>query len=84
MKKTIHSREYQVVVEKLRALREAAGMTQRDLAAKLDREHSFVWRMEKGERRLDVVEFHYVCQALGADTDALYSELLGEFRKIKR
>ncbi|MCC5850688.1 MAG: helix-turn-helix transcriptional regulator [Verrucomicrobia bacterium] len=79
MQKTIHSKEYQIVVEKLRALREAAGMTQRDLAAKLDREHSFVWRMEKGERRLDVVEFHYVCQALGTDASELYRELLIAF-----
>ncbi len=79
MQKTIHSKEYQIVVEKLRALREAAGMTQRDLAAKLDREHSFVWRMEKGERRLDVVEFHHVCQALGTDASALYRELLDSF-----
>lgn len=67
------------MVGKLRTLREAAGMTQRDLAAKLDREHSFVWRMEKGERRLDVVEFHYVCQALGANASKLYSELLRAF-----
>ncbi|MEX2605831.1 MAG: helix-turn-helix transcriptional regulator [Kiritimatiellia bacterium] len=82
MQKTIHSREYQIVVDKLRSLRENAGMTQRDLAAKLDREHSFVWPMEKGERRLDVVEFHSVCQALGVKADKIYSGLVREFKKM--
>lgn len=82
MQKTIHSREYQIVVDKLRTLREASGMTQRDLASKLDREHSFVWRMEKGERRLDVVEFHSVCNALGVKADKIYTGLIREFRKM--
>lgn len=79
MQKTIHSREYQIVVEKLRALREAAGLTQRDLAEKLNREHSFVWRLEKGERRLDVVEFKFVCDALGANANEVYREIVEQF-----
>lgn len=42
----------------LLAMRQKAGLTQRDLAKKLGREHSFVWRIEAGERRLDVIEFY--------------------------
>ena len=61
-------------------MRRKAGMTQRDLAAKLGREHSFVWRIERGERRLDVVEFYWVCQALGQDAQRVYSELVSVFQ----
>jgi transcriptional regulator with XRE-family HTH domain len=39
-----------------------AGLNQRELAKKLGRERSFVVRIELGERRLDVVEFFWVCQ----------------------
>ena len=73
MKKSVYSSEYQVVLETLVGLRKAAGLTQRELAAKLHREHSFVWRIETGERRLDVVEFAWVCQALGRDAATIYA-----------
>ena len=67
-------------------MRKAAGLTQRELAAKLRREQSFVWRIEKGERRLDLVEFHWVCAALGFDSVEQYSRLArlfepGRFKK---
>ena len=63
-------------------MREEAGLTQRDLAEKMDRENSFIWRIEHGERRLDVVEFFWVCNALGQDAKAVYAELAKEFHKV--
>ena len=80
MKKSIYSPEYAEVLKTLVALRKEAGMTQRALAKKLKREQSFVWRIEKGERRLDVVEFHWVCKALGFSSEAVYSRLTRAFR----
>lgn len=80
MRKSIHSPEYKAVLDRLVAMRHKAGLTQRDLAAKLGREHSFVWRIESGERRLDVVEFFWVCQALGQDARRVYGELVKSFR----
>jgi transcriptional regulator with XRE-family HTH domain len=67
MNKTIYSRQSECVRKLIVALRNRAGLTQRQLAAKLQREHSFVGRLELGERRLDVVEFFWLCQACGAD-----------------
>ncbi len=81
MQKSLHSLEYQKVLVKLIALRQKAGMTQRDLAKKLAREQNFVWRIEKGERRLDVVEFFWVCQALGQDANRIYKELVAAFQQ---
>ena len=76
MLKSVHTPAYGHVLTKLVAMRKQAGLTQRDLARKLGREHSFVWRIEKGERRLDVVEFLWVCQALGQDATAVYRHLV--------
>ena len=79
MKKSIHTPEYDAVRNKLVDMRREAGLTQRQLAEKLQRENSFVWRIEKGERRLDIVEFFWVCNALGQDADLVYRELCNAF-----
>jgi transcriptional regulator with XRE-family HTH domain len=67
MDKTIHSRQSECVRKKILALRTKAGLTQRQLAAKLERERSLVGRLELGERRLDMVEFYWLCRACSAN-----------------
>jgi len=47
--------------------RSKAGLTQLDVANLLSRPQSFVSKYERGERRLDVVEFLEVCASIGAD-----------------
>jgi len=75
MKDSIRSPEYRQVLAKLVQMRTEAGLTQRELARKLAREYSFVWRIETGKRRLDVVEFYWVCKALGRNAADVYREL---------
>lgn len=79
MTKSVHSDEYKVVLKTLVNMRRVAGLTQRELAAKLEREHSFVWRIESGERRLDVVEFAWVCRALGRNAATVYAEMASDW-----
>ena len=43
-------------MKRLRAARQAAGMTQTEVARKLRKPQSFVSKCETGERRVDVVE----------------------------
>jgi len=83
MKKSTHSDEYAFVLKKLTQIRKAAGFTQQQLADVLNREQSFVWRIEHGERRLDVVEFFWVCEALGQDAKAVYAELADAFQAVQ-
>ena len=79
MKKSIHSAEYRVVLQTLLEMRRQAGLTQRALAGRLGREQSFVWRIETGERRLDVVEFAWVCRAMGCDPASMFSHMAGQW-----
>jgi transcriptional regulator with XRE-family HTH domain len=51
----------------LAEVRTNAGVTQRELAHRLDRAHSYVSRIEKGDRRLDVPEMIQWCEVLDAD-----------------
>ncbi|MFT3990741.1 MAG: helix-turn-helix transcriptional regulator [Luteolibacter sp.] len=66
----------------MKKLREEAGMTQRDLASALKREHGMVARMELGERRMDLAEAYWVFQALRADPAAEASKLMRRFEEI--
>ena len=49
----------------LRQVRLEAGLTQEEVARRLDRPQSFVSKYETGERRLDILELRQVLAALG-------------------
>jgi len=66
------------------AMRKEAGLTQRQLAELLDREQSFVWRIEKGERRVDLLEFHWICNAMGQSSSLKYAEIANGFSAYDR
>lgn len=61
--------------------RTARNLTQVELAKKLKRPQSFVSKYERGERRLDVIEFFEVARALGADPIAFLKELYGSAKE---
>lgn len=65
--KSVHSPGHVAFCELMIKARKAAGLTQDDLAKRLKRPQSFVAKYEGGERRIDVVEFLAVTQAIGAD-----------------
>ena len=65
MQKSIISREHKVFLACLREARESSRLTQIDLAARLGMTQSQVSKCERGERRLDLIELHGWCQALG-------------------
>lgn len=55
--------------------RQSAALTQTALAKKLGRPQSFVSKFERGERRLDVIEFLDVAEALGIDPHRLMRDV---------
>lgn len=57
MTKTLRTPEHVYLCQRLRQVRLDAGLTQVDLAARLDKPQSFVAKVETQERRLDVIEF---------------------------
>jgi transcriptional regulator with XRE-family HTH domain len=65
MEKSIYSREYSLFLELLRKAREDKGLTQIEVAERLGQTQSFVSKVERGERRLDIVELRAFCSAIG-------------------
>ena len=62
MVSSARSPRYRAFLERLRSAREAAGLTQVEVAAQLDRPQSFVSKCESGERRVDVIELERFAQ----------------------
>lgn len=67
MSKTIHRSEYEVLRQCLRAHRVEAGITQTQLSQQLGRSQSFVSDVERGVRRLDLLELRDICELIGQD-----------------
>ena len=67
MTKSIHTDEMVALRDWLKSQRKAQNLTMRNLAQRMTRPHSFVQRVEEGDRRLDVVEYARYCIALGID-----------------
>ncbi|MGD0390716.1 MAG: helix-turn-helix transcriptional regulator [Tepidisphaeraceae bacterium] len=65
MRKSTYSGEYTCLRKRLAAIRASAGLTQRQLAKLLDVPHSWIAKVESGERRIDLVEFAWFCNACG-------------------
>ncbi len=80
MNKPLHGKRSKIFCEHVRSLREKAGMTQRELAIALGREHGMVARIELGERRVDMIEAFDLFEALGTDPSAEVQELMRKFK----
>ncbi len=65
--KSIHSEPYRLLLALLVQERKRAEITQQDLSYALGRPQSFVSKYERGERRLDVIEFLEICRHLQTD-----------------
>lgn len=75
VEKSLYSEQYQQLCAVLRELRRGAGLTQVQVAERLDVPQSFVSKYESGERRLDVVELRHVAEAIGTTLEAVISGL---------
>jgi len=67
MPKSIHSKEYKNIIEKLKMARLNAGLKQEDVASKLKKPQSYISKIERGERRVDVAELKELAKILKKD-----------------
>lgn len=76
MPKTLRSPRQVRLIDLLVEQRKRAGLSQADLAKKLDRYQSVVSSIESGGRRVDVVELLDIAEVIGLDVHALIDNLL--------
>jgi transcriptional regulator with XRE-family HTH domain len=76
MAKALQAHRYRQLPTFLRSMREKANLTQRQLAEKLDIQHTMVHNSETAERRVDVAEFADWAKACGVDPADAFREFL--------
>lgn len=75
-----HTDEYRRFAAALVEARKAAGLSQYDLADRLGVDQSFISKYESSRRRLDVIEFLQIVQAIGADYRTILDGLVAPKR----
>jgi transcriptional regulator with XRE-family HTH domain len=75
MTDSVYTKRYRRLCELLVEARKAKGLSQLALAEQLGRVQTYVSKYERGERRLDVVEFLDVVSVLGIDPHKILRQL---------
>jgi HTH-type transcriptional regulator/antitoxin HipB len=76
MRRTIDSPRHLRLVEILTERRKSARLTQEDIAKLLEVPQSVISSLERGGRRIDIVEFLEIAELIGLDPHFLIGELL--------
>ena len=76
MPKTVFSGAHQHLVDLLIAARRKAKLTQTELAQLIGKDQKFISLIERGQRRVDVLEFYVIAKAMGLEPLKLYGDLI--------
>lgn len=75
MSETLQSPRHHALCAALAERRLAAGLTQLEVAKRLGRYQSYIAHVESGQRRIDVVEFLALAEAIGFNPTNLIKRL---------
>lgn len=76
MPKTIFGGGHPHLVAVLIEARQASGLTQAQLAERVGKDQTFISIIERGQRRVDVLEFVALAKAMRADPERLFAEVV--------
>ncbi len=79
MSKSLFSEANEKLVEAMVSARHNAGLRQVDLASRLGKDQSFISNIERGQRRIDVLEFYVLAKAMEADPVELFAAAISGF-----
>jgi transcriptional regulator with XRE-family HTH domain len=83
MRKSTHTKDYAAFLKVLIEARQRAGLTQAQLGSQLPFGQPGISKIERGERRVDVVELRMICTKLGISIEDFirdFEALLAEQR----
>jgi transcriptional regulator with XRE-family HTH domain len=79
MPKSLFTKRYAIFREHLQQARIDAGLSQHELAKKMGWDQTYVSKIERGVRRVDVVELMGICEALDIDASQFVQHLHRKF-----
>ncbi len=62
MEKSIYSEKYKKVIEQLKIARLEADLKQEEVAEKLNKPQSYISKIERGDRRVDIAELDEIAK----------------------
>lgn len=81
VRKTVYSPESSQLASFLSEARRQAGVLQSEVAEAMGTDQTIISNIERGQRRIDVVEFFRFANAIGADPVALFRSAIEEWAK---
>ena len=81
VKNSIYTSEYQIFLKNLRNARKESGLTQLEVAKKLNQPQSYVSKCESGEKRVDIIELLYFSIVYNKQIDYFVMNII-ENRKL--
>lgn len=84
MPNPLHEPNYRTFRTLLIEARERRGLTQTEVAQRLGKPQSFVSKYERGERRLDFVEFVVLAEILEIDVNAFVADFIDRRNGVSR
>lgn len=75
VQKSVYTAEYAIFLEVLVESRKKSGLTQKELGIELPFEQPSISKLERGERRVDVIELRLICEKLGITLADFIQEL---------
>lgn len=76
MRTTVWSRESKILAEALASARREAGLHQADVAALMGNDQTIISNIERGQRRIDMIEFRDFAIAIRRDPVELYRSIM--------
>ena len=76
MGRHLRSTRHRALIAAIVEARDATGLSQRKFAAKLKRTNNFVWRIEAGERQVNVLDFIEIAKAAGLEPAELMTRVM--------
>lgn len=84
MTKTIFGGDHRHLVAVLTEARQVSGLTQAELAKRVGKDQTFISIIERGQRRVDVLEFVALARAMEADPGQLFERVTSRLSKAIR
>lgn len=82
MAKTVYSEASKALAASLAEARRGAGLHQEQLAERLGKDQSVISNIERGQRRVDVLELYAIARALGIEPSDLFARVTADFPPI--
>ena len=79
MPKSVFTDAYKTFLDVLIQARKDAGVTQVELAERLGKPQPWVSNIERGIRRVDVIEFIAICRVIDAKPEVLINYVLSKY-----